>query len=292
MECRIFEIDELPLLNGEVLRDARIGYAMYGTPNADGTNVVLCPSFFGRDHTGYDWLIGAGLPLDTRRYCVVTAGLFGNGVSSSPGNHPSGSRFPLITPQDNVAAQHRLLTEELGVRELALVTGWSMGAAHAYQWAVSHPGMVRRIAPICGAPVSSPHSLVLLSGLAAALSADAGERGRKAAGRVFAGWGTSRSFWGRRAHRELGFATREEYLTGFWEQVFLSGPGAADLLTMVRTWENTDVGATPGAGGSVEAALASVTARAVVLPGALDVCFAVEDEKRVADLLPYASLEV
>ncbi|MEW2544885.1 alpha/beta fold hydrolase [Streptomyces sp. NPDC047002] len=293
MDHDVFTLDTLPLLGGGTLDGARIGYAVHGTLDADGSNAVLCPSFFGGDHTGYDWLIGEGRPLDTRRYCVVTAGLFGNGVSSSPSNHPAGADFPLITPQDNVAAQHRLLTEHLGVRELALVTGWSMGAAHTYQWAVSHPEMVRRIAPVCGSAVTSEHNKVFLSGLAAALSADGGgERGRRAAGRVFAGWAASHPFWAEEGYRELGFTSREEYLTGFWEPFFTAGPAAADLLAMVRTWEHADVGASPGFGGDAAAALASVTADAVLLPGALDQCFAVADEERAAGLLPHATLEV
>ncbi|MFI1168027.1 alpha/beta fold hydrolase [Streptomyces sp. NPDC020801] len=289
----IFELGDLPLLSGRTLSDARIGYAVHGSLRPDGTNAVLCPSFFGGDHTGYDWLIGAGRPLDTRRYCVITTGLFGNGVSSSPSNHASGAGFPLITPQDNVTAQHRLLTEHLGVRELALVTGWSMGAAHTYQWAVSHPEMVRRIAPVCGSAVTSEHNQVFLSGLAAALAADGGaERGQRAAGRVFAGWAASHPFWARHAYRELGFAGREDYLTGFWEPFFVAGPAPADLLAMVRTWEHADVGATPGFDGSAEAALSSVTAEAVLLPGALDQCFAVADEEWAAGLLPHATVEV
>jgi homoserine O-acetyltransferase/O-succinyltransferase len=293
MDHRVCELGALPLLSGETLGGARIGYAVQGTLDGDGRNAVLCPSFFGGDHTGYDWMIGEGKPLDTSRYCVITAGLFGNGVSSSPSNHPSDAAFPLITPQDNVAAQYRLLTEELGVRELALVTGWSMGAAHSYQWAVSHPRLVRRIAPICGSAVTSEHNQVFLAGLAAALAADGGAaRGRKAAGRVFAGWAASHPFWARRAYRGLGFVTREEYLTGFWEQFFLAAPAADDLLAMVRTWTRADVGATPGFGDSAEAALASVTADALLLPAALDQCFAVADEERAADLLPHAALEV
>jgi homoserine O-acetyltransferase len=290
---RVFELDKLPLLSGETLTDARLSYAVRGTLDADGANAILCPSFFGGDLTGYDWLIGPGQPLDTDRYCVIVAGLFGNGASSSPSNHPSGPRFPLIAPQDNIAAQYRLLTEELGVRELSLVTGWSMGAAHAYQWAVSHPLMVRRLAPICGSAATSEHNQVFLAGLAAALTADGGaERGRRAAGRVFASWGTSHPFWAERAYRKLGFESREDYLTGFWEQFFLAGPCAQDLMTMVRTWQHADVGATAGFGGSTAAALASVTAHALLLSSALDQCFAVADEEWAAHLLPNAAVEV
>jgi homoserine O-acetyltransferase len=78
-----------------------------------------------------------------------------------------------VTIRDDVAAQHRLLTEELGVRRLALVVGWSMGAQQAYQWAISHPDMVDRIAPFCGTARTSPHNAVFLEGVRAALTADA-----------------------------------------------------------------------------------------------------------------------
>ncbi|MEN3586640.1 alpha/beta fold hydrolase [Streptomyces sp. ZYX-F-203] len=292
MDHQLYEIGALPLLGGGLLEDAVIGYATHGRLDADGANAVLCPSYFGGDHTGYDWLIGAGAPLDTERYFVVVAGLFGNGVSSSPSNHPSGTAFPLITPQDNVAAQHRLV-EHLGVRELALVTGWSMGGAHAYQWAVSHSRAVRRIAPICGSAVTSEHNRVFLSGLSAALKADGGsDRGKRAAGRVFAGWGTSHPFWARQVYRTLGFENRESYLSGFWERFFVDGPATGDLLAMLRTWDHADVGATPGFDGSAESALASVRADALLLPGEWDQCFSVTDEVRSANLLPRSALEV
>jgi homoserine O-acetyltransferase len=293
VDHRVFELDSLPLADGGTLPSARIAYAVHGTLDAGGRNAVLCPSYFGGDHTAYDWLIGDGRPLDTRRYCVITVGLFGNGVSSSPSNHPLGAAFPRITPQDNVNAQHRLLTEELGVIELALVTGWSMGAAHAYQWAVSYPEMVRRIAPVCGSAVTSEHNQVFLAALASALRADgSAQRGQRAAGRVFAGWAASHPFWAEGGYRELGFGSREAYLTGFWEEFFVAGPSTEDLLTMIGTWARADVGATPGFGGRAEAALGSVTAEAVLLPGARDLCFAVEDEARAATLMPRAALRV
>ncbi|MFJ8621850.1 alpha/beta fold hydrolase [Kitasatospora sp. NPDC093550] len=305
MDHRVFALDSLPLADGGTLPSAGIAYSVHGTLDADGRNAVLCPSYFGGDHTAYDWLIGEGRPLDTRRYCVVTVGLFGNGVSSSPSNHPLGAAFPRISPQDNVDAQYRLLTEELGVTELALVTGWSMGAAHAYQWAVSYPRMVRRIAPFCGSAATSEHNRVFLAALAAALRADGSadgstdgspdggaHRGRRAAGRVFAGWAASHPFWARGCYRELGFASREEYLTGFWEEFFVAGPSTEDLLTMIDTWARADVGATPGFDGRTEAALGSVTAEAVLLPSARDLCFAVEDEARAAALMPRAALRV
>jgi pimeloyl-ACP methyl ester carboxylesterase len=119
----------------------------------------------------------AALPAVSRMAkAQIVVDQLGNGLSSSPSNTAAPfdrMRFPTVTIRDDVAAQHRLLTEELGVRRLALVVGWSMGAPQAYQWVVSHPDMVDRIAPFCGTARTSPHNAVFLEGVRAALTADA-----------------------------------------------------------------------------------------------------------------------
>lgn len=79
--------------------------------------------------------------------------MLGNGLSSSPSNtRPpyDRGRFPKVTVLDNVTVQHRLISEHFGIEQVELVTGWSMGAGQTYQWAVSYPGMVKRILPFCG----------------------------------------------------------------------------------------------------------------------------------------------
>ncbi len=89
--------------------------------------------------------------------------MLGNGLSTSPSNTPppyDRARFPHITVYDQIEAQHKLVTEEFGIERVALVTGWSMGAGQTYQWAVSHPEMVERIAPSAAprAPASTTRS--------------------------------------------------------------------------------------------------------------------------------------
>ena len=37
-----------------------------------------------------------------------------------------------------------------------------MGAQQVYQWAVSYPDMVERIAPFCGTAKTTPHNAVFL----------------------------------------------------------------------------------------------------------------------------------
>ncbi|HET7211816.1 MAG TPA: alpha/beta fold hydrolase, partial [Methyloceanibacter sp.] len=175
-----YELGDVRLQSGAVLKDASLAYATYGTLNAAGDNAVLLPTFYTGTHNRNEPLFGPGRAIDPARHFVVSVNLFGNGYSSSPSNAPapqSGSGFPQVTLYDNVACQHRLLIERLGVRRLALVLGWSMAAIQAYQWAAQYPGMVEAILPYCGAARCSPLNYAFLDGPKAALQADAAWNG-------------------------------------------------------------------------------------------------------------------
>jgi homoserine O-acetyltransferase/O-succinyltransferase len=203
---------------------------------------------------------------------------------------------------DNVTAQHRLVTEHFGIERLVAVTGWSMGAGQTYQWAVSHPEMVPRILPFCGSARTSPHNIVFLEGVKAALTADAAwnhgwyeappARGLRAAARVYAGWGFSQAFYLQEAWRELGFTSLEDFLVGFWEGFFLDGRDANNLLTMLSTWQRGDIGTTPGFDGSFERALGAISAKAIVMPAEKDLYFPPEDNAYEVEHMPDAELRV
>lgn len=64
--------------------------------------------------------------LTKNQYFIIIPALFGNGQSSSPSNHDTLKNFPKVTFYDNVRAQHKLVTEELGIKHLRAVLGWSM----------------------------------------------------------------------------------------------------------------------------------------------------------------------
>jgi homoserine O-acetyltransferase len=232
--------------------------------------------------------------------------MLGNGLSSSPSNTPppfDRARFPRISVRDNVESQYRLVTEVFGIETLPLVLGWSMGAGQTYQWAVSHPEMVQRMLPFCGSSRTSPHNRVFLEGVKAALTADAAfaggwyrpdalpVAGLRAAARVYAGWGFSQAFYWDEVWREMGYASLEDFLVGFWEGFFLDDRDPNNLLTMLDTWWNGDVGSTRGF-GSTEEALTSITARALVLPAEKDLYFPPEDEQWAVGHMSSAELRV
>lgn len=304
-EYKIFELGDFTLQHGATLRAAKLAYQTYGTLAADRGNAIVYPTWYSGRHWDNEWLIGPGMALDPERYFIIVPNMLGNGLSSSPSNTPppyDRARFPHVTMYDNVAAQHRLVTEHFGIERLLLVTGWSMGAGQTYQWAVSHPDMVQRIAPFCGSSHTSPHNKVFLEGVKAAITADAAfaggwyreqpTTGLRAAARVYAGWGFSQAFYWDHLYRSLGYTSLEDFLVGFWEGFFLDGRDANNLLTMLWTWQNADVGLTPGFDGDTVAALRSIRARALVMPAEKDLYFPPEDEEWAVRHIPDAELRV
>src|SRR5689334_21812473 len=194
----LFDLGDLVLQSGATLREAKLAYKTHGTLNAQKSNLIVYPTPYSAHHSDIEWLIGPGKALDPDRYFIVVTDMLGNGLSSSPSNTPSPydrARFPSIAIRDNVAAQHRLITGHFGVERIALVVGWSMGAQQTFQWAVSYPQMVERIAPFCGTARTTPHNKVFLEGVRASLTADAAwndgwyesqpQRGLRAFARVY-----------------------------------------------------------------------------------------------------------
>src|SRR3979490_2992818 len=170
-----FVIKNFKTESGAVLPEAHVVYGTYGHLNAARDNAILLPSHYMAKLTGYEWLMGSGKALDPEKLFLVTTELFGNGSSSSPSNTPEpfhGPRFPVMTIRDNVAAVHKLLTEELKITHLRAIIGFSMGAQQAFQWAVSYPEFAGRVVATSGTAKTYGHGIVRLEGQIATLTAD------------------------------------------------------------------------------------------------------------------------
>jgi homoserine O-acetyltransferase/O-succinyltransferase len=281
-----YHAGDVVLGSGVTLPDVRVVYATYGTLAPTGDNAIVFPTRFGGSHVDNGYLIGDGMALDPSRYFIIVPNMLGNGVSTSPSTMPAPlgrGRFPLVTIADNVRIQERLLCE-LGVERVELAVGWSMGGQQAYHWAALFPHQVMRLAVLCGAARTAPHTHVFLEGMRAALTADAdwagGDytqpplRGLRAIGRAWAGWALSQAWYRRRGWQELGYSTLEDFLTRYWEGMYLTRD-ANNLLAMISTWQACDVSA--AFGGDIAAALDAITARAVIMPGQTDLYFPPED---------------
>ena len=284
-----FALGDFALESGATLPAAQVAYTTYGTLDAAGDNAIVFPTWFVGSHLDVEWFVGPNGPLDTTRYFVVVAHMFGNGHSSSPSNTPAPfdrARFPRINIRDNVRAQHRLVTEGLGIKKIQLVIGGSMGAFQADQWGLSHPELVERIAPMCGAAQVSRHCQVFLEGPKAALLADPAYKGGdydtppvvglKALGRVWAGWALSQQFYREELYKRMGADSIEAFLTDFWEAFWVKCD-ANDLLCQLHVWQTADLAQTPGYDGDLKRALGAIQAKCIQSPGAKDLYFPPED---------------
>ena len=161
----------LTLKSGAVLPHYTVVYETYGTLNANKTNAVLiCHALSGTHHVAgkyaetdknagwWDNLVGPGKPLDTNRFFVIglnnLGGCHGSSGPSSinpANNQPYGANFPIVTVEDWVQSQARLL-DHLGIDTLAAVVGGSLGGMQALQWTLAFPNRVKHALVIASAP--------------------------------------------------------------------------------------------------------------------------------------------
>jgi len=141
---------------GEVLPELRLHYATVGAPTGEPVLILhgttgssasmLTPAFAGE-------LFGPGQPLDATRYYIILPDALGTGKSSKPSDGLR-ARFPKYNYDDMVQAQHRLVTEHLGVRRLRLVLGNSMGGMQTWTWAQNYPGLMDVAVPMASLPTA------------------------------------------------------------------------------------------------------------------------------------------
>ena len=289
----VFELGDLPVERGGVIRQARLAWQTHGTLNAERDNVIVYPTSYTATHDGQSWAVGPDMVLDPEKYFIVIPDMFSNGLSSGAANTPE---YPaLVTVRDNVLAQERLLREVWGITEIAAVYGFSMGAMQAYHWAALFPERVRRAVVVCGSARTALHNRVFLSGLLRTLEAAPEHQGGgrfsaepvlalKAFGHIYAGWGLSQDFYRAELFRTvLGAPDLETFLKTNWEAGF-ARCHAADLYAQAMTWTHGDISANDLYGGDLPRALAAIQAHVLLMPGETDLYFRVADN---AAELPY-----
>ena len=168
----------LPLRSGATLRDYTLVYETYGTLNADRSNAVLvCHALNASHHVAgeyqgqaksegwWDNMVGPGKPVDTDRFFVIGINNPGSCFGSTGPMHlnpdtglPYGADFPVVTVEDWVDAQARLI-ERLGITQLAAVLGGSLGGMQALAWTLRYPERLRHCVAVATAPSLSAQNI-------------------------------------------------------------------------------------------------------------------------------------
>jgi len=147
---------------GESLPEVRMHVTTLGSPhrNAAGEidNAVMVLHGTGGDGKQFlrpqfaDELYGPGQPLDINRYWIILPDNIGHGKSSKPSDGLR-MRFPKYDYDDMVTAQHRMLTEGLGIRHMRLIMGTSMGCMMSFVWGETYPDFASALMPLACEPI-------------------------------------------------------------------------------------------------------------------------------------------
>ena len=163
--------EPLPLQSGGSISDYDLAFETYGQLNADKSNaIVVCHALNASHHVAgryegqpksegwWDNMIGPGKPVDTDKFFVIGINNLGSCFGSTGPMHtnsatgkPYGADFPVVTVEDWVDAQARLL-DRLGVQQLAAVLGGSLGGMQALSWSLRYPERMRHAVVVASAP--------------------------------------------------------------------------------------------------------------------------------------------
>jgi len=176
-ETHLVQFDSISLDCGATLAPVDVAYETYGELNDNKSNAILILHAFSGDahaagqdkETGapgwWDNMIGPGKGFDTHKYFVISSNvLSGCRGTSGPGSVnpetgcPYAMSFPPVTIADMVRLQ-KMLIDHLGIKRLLAVSGGSMGAMQALQWAVAYPDAVASAIPIAGTARHSPQQI-------------------------------------------------------------------------------------------------------------------------------------
>ncbi len=159
---RVLAVPAFTFESGDVRHDLRQAYHLDGALNAARDNLVLVfHALTGTpDAAGHWWkrIIGPGRALDTRQYAVLAPNLLGSCYGTSGPSNDVHGRFPAVTPRDQ-ARFVAPLVDALGVSDVALVTGGSLGGMVALEWAATFGGRTRATVVLAAPAAHTAHGI-------------------------------------------------------------------------------------------------------------------------------------
>jgi homoserine O-acetyltransferase len=294
---------------GEVLPQVEIAYHTFGKLNDAGDNVIwVCHALTANSDVSDWWsgLFGEGKPFDPSKYFIVCANIIGSCYGSSgplTQNHETGKpyfgNFPLVTIRDLVAA-HQILQAHLGVKQIHLGIGGSMGGYQLMEWAIQDADHFKNLCLLVTSAKASAWEIAIHEAQRLAIEADptwkdesttAGANGLKAARGI--GMLTYRNY---EAFRQTQ-TDNEPKLTDFKAASYIRYQGeklvkrfnAQSYHLLTRTMDSHDLGR---GRNSVEEALAQIKSNTLVIGVETDILCPPTEQEFIAKHIPNARLEI
>ncbi|MBC3538855.1 homoserine O-acetyltransferase [Rufibacter sediminis] len=139
------------LEGGQTLPEITVAYHTFGKLNANKSNVVwICHALTANSNVldWWDGIVGESKVIDPERHFIVCANILGSCYGSTgplslnpQTGEPYYTTFPQVTVRDMVRA-HMLLREHLGLEKIHILAGGSMGGFQVLEWAIAEPQVV------------------------------------------------------------------------------------------------------------------------------------------------------
>lgn len=296
-------IGPVTLESGQQLPEIEIAYQTYGKLNTSRDNVIWVCHALTANSAVHEWwpgIIGPGKLFDTDSHFVVCANILG-GCYGSTGplsqNPETGApyfhSFPKVTIRD-IVAQHKQLAQYLGIAEIELLIGGSLGGMQALEWAVDQPQFIRNLVLIATNARQSAWGVAFNEAQRMAIAADAtwhldspdaGLDGLKAARAI--------ALLSYRNHRIYGSTQTEEDDAALWPSKAVSyqqyqGNKLVQRFNAFSYWHITKAMDSHHVGrnrGGVPAALARIQANTLIIGIKSDVLFPTDEQRLLARLI-------
>lgn len=182
MDAEIYKYNRpFELESGKQLQGLEIGFHTYGTLNKNADNVVWVCHALTANSDVFDWwkgLFGDNDYFNPDEYFIVCANILGspygtsNPLSINPAtNQPYYLAFPQFTVRD-ISNAHKLLAAHLGIKEIKILMGGSLGGQQAVEWAISEPSQIKNLILIASNAKHSPWGIAFNESQRLAISAD------------------------------------------------------------------------------------------------------------------------
>lgn len=296
-----------PLENGQSLPQIEVAYHTYGTSNADQSNVIWVCHALTANSDPADWwhgLFGEGKLFDPENYFIVCANILGSCYGSSgplsinpETGKPYYASFPQVTIRDMVKA-HQLLKAHLGITNIHLGIGGSMGGYQLLEWSYQEPELFNKLCLLVTSPQESAWGIAVHTAQRLAIEADptweddnsnAGATGLKAARGI--GMLTYRNYQAFKATQ----TDNEEKLDGFKAESYIQYQGdklvkrfnaqTYWLLTKAMDSHNLSRGR-----GKMKDVLAKIKPETVVIGVSSDILCPIAEQQYLVEHIPNSHL--
>ncbi|MGL5683225.1 MAG: homoserine O-acetyltransferase family protein [Marinifilaceae bacterium] len=295
--------EELVLESGAVLPSLTIAYHTYGKLSAAKDNVIwVCHALTANSDVADWWphTVEKDCFLDPDKWFVVCANFISSpyGTTSPISVNPATGQkwyndFPEITVRDMVAG-HRKLAQRLGITQVELLVGSSIGGFQAMEWAIADTTFAKRIALIATCVKSSAWAIAFNESQRMAILADNsyGERSDNAGA---SGMSAARSvallsYRGATAYNATQ-TDNEEKLQGYRATTYQQHQGeklrrrfnAYSYYRLTQAVDSHNVGRSRG---SIEQALQQIQSRCLVVAITSDILFPPQDHDIIVNNVP------